>query len=256
MAIPTIEWDESNPSGQQEKSLGAQRISELKTQFREMFAVDHVMLSTGSGTTWGYHNKATLQALLADPTASANTGCLYSKDVTWNGVTKTELHWIDSNGNVIQITSQGDVICGIPKEIRIWSGTLATIPRGWALCDGTNSTPNLTAKFIRGINTSATNPGTTGGADSLTLLEANLPSHTHATWDLFTVSHSHNLYATGSFAGSDHVIAIRNTFTTVGGGATISSGEHSHGTAMTGVYDVAYDNRPAYVEEAFIMKTA
>lgn len=34
--------------------------------------------------------------------------------------------------------------------IIMWSGTIATIPANWALCDGTNSTPDLRDKFIVG----------------------------------------------------------------------------------------------------------
>ena len=33
----------------------------------------------------------------------------------------------------------------------MWSGT--TVPSGWALCDGTNGTPNLKNKFIMGSST-------------------------------------------------------------------------------------------------------
>lgn len=31
-----------------------------------------------------------------------------------------------------------------------WSGTIATIPDGWALCDGTNGTPDLRGRFLVG----------------------------------------------------------------------------------------------------------
>ena len=69
----------------------------------------------------------------------------------------------------------------IPKGVIVmWSGTLATIPAGWALCDGTNGTPDLQNKFIRGATTT-TLPGTEGGADTVTLATTNLPSHTHGT---------------------------------------------------------------------------
>ena len=38
---------------------------------------------------------------------------------------------------------------GFPSGgIIMWSGTIATIPSGWYLCDGTNSTPDLRNKFI------------------------------------------------------------------------------------------------------------
>lgn len=34
--------------------------------------------------------------------------------------------------------------------IAMWSGTLGNIPAGWQLCDGTNGTPNLEGRFVRG----------------------------------------------------------------------------------------------------------
>jgi hypothetical protein len=44
--------------------------------------------------------------------------------------------------------------------IIMWSGTIASIPVGWALCDGANGTPDLTDKFILSVTSSAENPGT------------------------------------------------------------------------------------------------
>ena len=42
----------------------------------------------------------------------------------------------------------------------MWSGTIASIPTGWALCNGANGTPDLTDKFIVSVASSAENPGT------------------------------------------------------------------------------------------------
>jgi hypothetical protein len=40
---------------------------------------------------------------------------------------------------------------GLPSGcIVFWSGTIATIPAGWYLCDGTNGTPDLRNQFIVG----------------------------------------------------------------------------------------------------------
>lgn len=49
-----------------------------------------------------------------------------------------------------------------------------TIP-GWFMCDGTNNTPNLIDKFIRGSNKS----GETAGNDSVKLAPKHTPVHTH-----------------------------------------------------------------------------
>jgi len=43
--------------------------------------------------------------------------------------------------------------------IAMWRGTLANIPSGWILCDGTNSTPDLRDMFIRNNTSSVGNPG-------------------------------------------------------------------------------------------------
>jgi hypothetical protein len=47
--------------------------------------------------------------------------------------------------------------------IPFW-GTIAEIPDGFIICDGNNDTPNLLTRFLEGVATAATNPGTTGGA--------------------------------------------------------------------------------------------
>lgn len=43
--------------------------------------------------------------------------------------------------------------------IMLWSGTIASIPAGWALCNGANGTPDLTDKFVLSVASSAENPG-------------------------------------------------------------------------------------------------
>jgi len=48
--------------------------------------------------------------------------------------------------------------------IIIWTGAIANIPAGFVICDGNNSSPNLLTRFLEGVATAATNPGTTGGA--------------------------------------------------------------------------------------------
>lgn len=47
----------------------------------------------------------------------------------------------------------------------MWHGQIVDIPNGWALCDGTQGTPDLRARFVRGAPLGL-NPGRTGGTDA------------------------------------------------------------------------------------------
>jgi hypothetical protein len=54
--------------------------------------------------------------------------------------------------------------------ILMWSGSVTEIPRGWALCDGTNGTPDLRGKFVLGANAGTGQAlGSSGGASSQSL---------------------------------------------------------------------------------------
>ena len=84
--------------------------------------------------------------------------------------------------------------------IMMWSGTIATIPSGWLLCNGSSGTPDLRNRFIVGAfadnagvaNTTITGSNTqTGGSkDSIVV------SHTHTGTTSTIGNHNHN---TGSY---------------------------------------------------------
>lgn len=83
--------------------------------------------------------------------------------------------------------------------VTMWSGKLEEIPEGWALCDGQDGRPNLLGKFVRGVGSAGTQPGGTGGANSVSLSTANLPAHAHSVG-----AHNHSISAqhSHSFSGS------------------------------------------------------
>ncbi|MCP3981416.1 MAG: hypothetical protein GY716_19120 [bacterium] len=85
--------------------------------------------------------------------------------------------------------------------IVMWSGTLASIPPGWQLADGTNGTPDLRDRFIVGTETGEA-PGNTGGQHSFVLTPVNLPPHTHAFSAEASHSHSFQTNAAGSHSHS------------------------------------------------------
>ncbi len=70
-----------------------------------------------------------------------------------------------SNGANGPTGPQGPAGAGAPMGIiSMWSGTIASIPVGYSLCNGSNGTPDLTDKFIISVASSAENPGLVLGA--------------------------------------------------------------------------------------------
>jgi hypothetical protein len=57
--------------------------------------------------------------------------------------------------------------------IMLWSGSSATIPSGWLLCDGSSSTPDLRNRFVVGATSTYAVGATGGSADAIVV------SHTH-----------------------------------------------------------------------------
>jgi hypothetical protein len=73
---------------------------------------------------------------------------------------------------------------GVPKGgVIMWFGNPANIPPGWALCDGSNGTPDLRDRFIVGAGgkymASAIGGSETGKTLGHILTTAEMPSHNH-----------------------------------------------------------------------------
>jgi len=96
----------------------------------------------------------TLQRLgLANSLSFADNGLIvYDTDLN-------QICYWDSNLSDWQCLNGGG--SSVPVgTITMWSGTIASIPSGWALCDGSGGTPDLTDKFIVSVSSSLENPGT------------------------------------------------------------------------------------------------
>jgi len=162
--------------------------------------------------------------------------------------------------------------------IIMWSGLVANIPAGWALCNGSNGTPNLQDKFVIGAGSTYA-PNATGGAATKTLVEANLPAHTHALTGATAANGGHTHIATDSGhthgvpAGGYSVTSAsyegnadggNNMASQVTGAASANitvSAVPSHTHDLTGSTSsvgsgTAVDILPPYLALAFIMRTA
>ncbi|MFM9836904.1 MAG: hypothetical protein ACKVOQ_01500 [Cyclobacteriaceae bacterium] len=88
-------------------------------------------------------------------------------------------------------------------SILMWSGSIASIPSGWVLCNGTNGTPDLRDRFIVGAGNSYA-VSNTGGQNSVALSIGELPSHNHTFTDFTWSSQAFgNLGKFGSGAPED-----------------------------------------------------
>lgn len=67
----------------------------------------------------------------------------------------------------------------IPSGVIVmWSGAANAIPEGWALCNGSNGTPDLRDRFVIGAGGGYA-VGAKGGAESVTLAIDQMPKHDH-----------------------------------------------------------------------------
>ena len=135
-------------------------------------------------------------------------------------------------------------------SIIMWNGV--TAPDNWALCDGTNGTPNLRDKFVLSQGTTYT-LGSTGGLSTVTLSTAEIPAHSHSVTDPGHV-HGYSQYTPGDEAESqqnetnvpysDNPVTDQTMSALTG--ITINS------TGGSG----AHENMPPYYVLAFIMRIA
>lgn len=147
--------------------------------------------------------------------------------------------------------------------IIMWSGSIASIPTGWFLCNGSNSTPDLRNKFIIGAaidnagvaNTTVTGSNTQSGGSK----DSVVVSHTHVFTGNALAAHSHNftadqqvVNASGFYGGGPVGITQTNATTAVSAGTP-------SGTNAVPVGAVAATNNNAnlgpYYALAFIMKS-
>jgi len=138
---------------------------------------------------------------------------------------------------------------GLPSGcIVLWSGSVASIPSGWYLCNGSNGTPDLRNRFIVGAGSTYAVGGTGGSADAIVV------SHTHTATDS---GHTHSFTAiaqAGADGGSGALVGgIQNTSNDGSYTGTTGSGTASISVSTTGSSGTNA-NLPPYYALAYIMK--
>lgn len=186
----------------------------------------------GSEDTWGTSLNSNWTAL----------------DTLLGGVTQSEFALLSGQTSLVP--------AGV---IVMWSGSVASIPSGWYICDGTNGTPNLTGRFVVHADADSGGtyaPGDTGGADDVTLTEAQMPAHTHTGTTSTDGAHNHTVDvkdANTQDGQRDNAYWRGNNQTTRYTTSTAGDHNHTFTTNSTGGGG-SHENRPPYYALAYIMK--
>lgn len=134
--------------------------------------------------------------------------------------------------------------------IILWSGSIAAIPTGWLLCNGTGGTPDLRNRFIVGAGSTYAVYDSGGSANAIVV------SHTHTATST-DAGHTHVEQYNGGTPGAgngicDSSVSIGPTASSVStatGYASVSTTIASAGSSGTNA------NLPPYYALAYIMKT-
>lgn len=183
--------------------------------------------------------------------------------------TATPSQKLDVNGNVningdVNVTTAGTIrgYGTIPVGgIIMWNGISTSVPNGWAICDGTNGTPDLRDRFVVGAgNTYAL--AAIGGDTS--------NAHTHPIPHTHPIDHNHVTFNSEKGGNHKHGMNTSNSWAiNRSAGSTGMSNENTHlhgvnppliiatsgavSTPITGA-ESNHENRPPYYAVYYIMR--
>lgn len=141
--------------------------------------------------------------------------------------------------------------------ILLWSGSVASIPTGFVICDGTNSTPDLRNRFVVGAGSTYAVDATGGSADAV-VVQHNHTATSTSTSSVTDPGHNHTVPNSGSQNNSfDSGTTVGNDVTGTSGSATtgISVSTSTTTTVANAGESGTNKNLPPYYALAYIMKT-
>jgi hypothetical protein len=206
---------------------------------------------TGVGTlTAGTWNATTIAVANGGTGVTSSTGTgstVLSASPTFTGTPLAPTAAVTTDNT--QIATTAFVRDIIPSGIiSLWSGSVASIPSGWLLCNGSNGTPDLRDRFVVGAGSAYAVAATGGTADAIVV------NHTHTASSAVTDPGHRHQYPTnnGSTFGSNYLgdRAFGDAFTsTVSTGITVATTVTATGSSGTN------QNLPPYYALAYIMKS-
>lgn len=189
-------------------------------------------------------------------------------DVIEMRINRAVLHDIQA-GIPVPVEEEPEPVVGVlAGMIVMWSGAASAIPAGWALCDGTNGTPDLRSKFVIGAGAVGApyQVAAQGGAAGGTTGEGG--SHTHSGSTDTQGAHAHGgntggrtlseaglvhlqVYAPGTQHGAFSGSAGASHSHAIG-----SDGQHQHSISIgyASSHTHSFSALPPYYALCFIMK--
>ena len=130
-------WDKDLPSGSKAASLLDDDVRANNDWLENMLSTEHVF--PGTTTTRGRHTVPSGTTATMSAITSPSAGNLFLNDngYLYKYVAASTNDWVP--------------VVGV-DEPRMYSGNVGSLPYGFQLCDGTNSTPDLESQFIVGYD--------------------------------------------------------------------------------------------------------
>ena len=206
-----------------------------------------ILAATGSGTNWSAANTTSVANSINVGTnlnsTDADQFVTFVENSSGNNPIRVDAG-LKYNPSTNRLTAgsyagDGSALTGIESFVTgmiiLWSGAADAIPSGFVLCDGNNSTPNLSGRFVVGYDASNSDydVNDTGGSESVTLTVNQIPAHTHNI----------NL-AVRAFYQEPRNFGV----------GTDGSANNSEDTGSTGGGQ-SHENRPPFYALCYIMKT-
>lgn len=231
----------SNTASGARTNLG---LGSIATQASSSVSITGGSIS-GVGISGGSISSLSGPIAIGDGGTGANTaaGARTALDVQQTLTSGTNIKTINSTS----VLGSGDIALNVIPSggIILWSGSVASIPTGWYLCNGLNGTPDLRDKFLVGAGSTYAVGATGGSAD------ATLVSHTH-TATVTDPGHTHNLPGSTSSGGINQTqIGVNSTATNATSASATTGITVSNSTEGSSATNA---NLPPYYALAYIMK--
>jgi len=160
------------------------------------FCIEYATSLNGPWTNWGSLSEQPITG-----TVMVAAGPMFFRVTSTDGESMPRYALVDHSHDSVAYAIDADKVDGLHASeieagaalpsgvIVMWSGLTTNIPLGWALCDGSNGTPDLRDRFVVGASqndqgvaksTVSGSPTQTGGEAFHTLTLAEMPPHTHS----------------------------------------------------------------------------